>query len=121
MHLALGVEVQGIGECLGMLFVWDDAVQAGVHLQDILSNTGLRLADLLTKQFGEAEPRVREDVLQMYLALGVEVQGIGECLGVLFVGDDAVQARARYICKTSSRTRGSAWPISSPSSSAKRS
>ena len=25
-----------------------------VHLQDILSNTGLRLADLLTKQFGEA-------------------------------------------------------------------
>ena len=31
MHLALSVEVQGI-----------------------LSNTGLRLADLLTKQFGEA-------------------------------------------------------------------
>ena len=32
----------------------------------------------------------------MHLALGVEVQGIGECLGVLFVGDDAVQAGALY-------------------------
>ena len=32
----------------------------------------------------------------MHLALGVEVPGIGECLGVLFVGDDAVQARVLY-------------------------
>ena len=32
----------------------------------------------------------------MYLALGVEVQGIGECLGVLFVGYDAVQAGVLY-------------------------
>ena len=30
MYLALSVEVQGIGECLGMLFVGHDAVQAGV-------------------------------------------------------------------------------------------
>ena len=28
----------------------------------------------------------------MYLALGIEVQGEGERLGLLFVGDDAVQA-----------------------------
>ena len=28
----------------------------------------------------------------MYLALGIEVQGEGERLGTLFVGDDAVQA-----------------------------
>ena len=28
----------------------------------------------------------------MHLALGVEVQGEGEGLGALFVGDDAVQA-----------------------------
>ena len=32
-----------------------------VHLQDILSNTGLRLADLLTKQFGEAVLGFRHD------------------------------------------------------------
>ena len=30
MYLALGIEVQGEGEHLGMLFVGDDAVQAGV-------------------------------------------------------------------------------------------
>ena len=28
----------------------------------------------------------------MYLALGIEMQGEGERLGLLFVGDDAVQA-----------------------------
>ena len=28
----------------------------------------------------------------MYLTLGIEVQGEGERLGTLFVGDDAVQA-----------------------------
>ena len=35
MHLALSVEVQGIGECLGVLFVGDDAVQAGVLYEAI--------------------------------------------------------------------------------------
>ena len=32
----------------------------------------------------------------MYFALGIEVQGEGERLGTLFVGDDAVQARVLY-------------------------
>ena len=35
MHLALGIEVQGIGECLGVLFVGYDAVQAGVLYEAI--------------------------------------------------------------------------------------
>ena len=32
----------------------------------------------------------------MHFALSVEVQGEGERLGTLFVGDDAVQARVLY-------------------------
>ena len=42
MYLALGIEVQGEGERLGLLFVGDDAVQAGV-LHEAISIEGRKV------------------------------------------------------------------------------